>query len=126
MGESADLGFLHDVLGLVIVAHKTTGEAIKALIVRLHDGAERTAFAGQRPMRQFEVIRSGGDVGQGFSSTVHMRLHYLHQMTLKAKGSQNSRLRKALPFLDSMCVPEREAFRALFAIIAFSAKGDLE
>ena len=71
-----------------------TGQAIEPLIVRLHDGSECTAFAGERPMCQFDVIRGGGDVSQVFSSVGHRHLLYLHQMTFAAKGSRNNRLRK--------------------------------
>src|SRR5690606_26655177 len=108
MAESADIGFLHDVLGLAIVAHKTTGEAIKALTVRLHDGAERTAFSRHRPMRQFQVVGCSDKFCQIASSAVHERLHHLHQMTFDTKGSQNSRTCKALSVLIAWAVPGRK------------------
>src|SRR5258707_379205 len=45
MGECPDIGFLHHVLGLAVVAQDSAGEPVKPAIVRLHDRADRRLIA---------------------------------------------------------------------------------
>ena len=89
MGKGADIGFLHDVLGFGIVAHNAPGEAIEALIVRLHDAAEGVAVARCRSRDHVEIggmeavrIRSLQALGHGFSP------HLTDWMAARGKGSQ--------------------------------------
>ena len=55
MREGADVGLLHDVLGLAVVAQDAAGEPVEPAVVRLHDGADRRLVARQRPPHQFGV-----------------------------------------------------------------------
>ena len=59
MREGADIGFLHDVLGLAVVAQDAAGEPVQPAIIRLHDRANRSLVAGKRPPHQFGVAGAG-------------------------------------------------------------------
>ena len=60
MREGADVGFLHHVLGLAVVAQDAAGEPVKPAIVRLHDRADRRLVAGAGAADQFGVAGPGG------------------------------------------------------------------
>ena len=61
MREGADIGFLHDVLGLAVVAQDAAGEPVQPAIVRLHDRANRRLVAGKRAADQFGIVRCRGE-----------------------------------------------------------------
>ena len=54
--ESPDVGFLKHVLGLAVVLHDTSGDAVKALVVAQHDGAESARLASLGQEHQIEVV----------------------------------------------------------------------
>ena len=63
MRESPDIGFLHDVLGLAVVAQDAAGKPVKPAIIRLHDGANGRLVAGAGARDQFGVaIRDGSNL----------------------------------------------------------------
>ncbi len=78
MREGADVGLLHDILGLAVVAQDAAGEPVEPAVVRLHDGADRGFVAGQRPPHQF-----------GVSSVERRALRYV---CLAHDGSTNNRV----------------------------------
>ena len=59
MGEGPDISLLNDVLGLAVVADDPPRQTIEALIVFLHDRAERSAVAGKRAPNQFRIVHGG-------------------------------------------------------------------
>ena len=60
MREGADVGLLHHVLGLAVVAQDAAGEPVEPAVVRLHDGANRRLVARQRPPHQLGVAGVDG------------------------------------------------------------------
>ena len=60
MGEGTDIGFLHHILGLAVVAQDAAGKAIEPAVVRLHDGADGGLVAGQRPPHQLGIAGFDG------------------------------------------------------------------
>jgi hypothetical protein len=60
MREGADIGFLHYVLGLAVVAQDAAGKTIEPAVVRLHDGAEGSFVTGKRPPYQLGVAGFDG------------------------------------------------------------------
>ena len=59
MGEGADIGFLHHILGLGVVAQDAAGQPIKPAVIRLHDRADRGFVAGKRAPHQLGVNIAG-------------------------------------------------------------------
>ena len=60
MREGANVGLLHHILGLAVVAQDAAGKAIEPAVIRLHDGANGRLVAGQRPPHQFGVAGFDG------------------------------------------------------------------
>ena len=60
MGEGPDIGFLHDVLGLAVVAQDAAGDPVEPAIVRLHDRANGAFLARAGAPDQFGVFRFAG------------------------------------------------------------------
>ena len=58
--EGADVGFLHHILGLGIIAQDAAGQPVEPAVVRLHDGANRRLVAGERPPNQFGIAGFDG------------------------------------------------------------------
>ena len=66
MGEGADIGVLHDVLGLAVVAQDAARQPIEPAVVGLHDRAHGSLVARERAADQFGVAGAGGgDCGMG-------------------------------------------------------------
>jgi hypothetical protein len=55
MGEGPDIGLLHDILGLAVIAHDAARDPVEPLIVCLDDGAAGVAVARQRPSYELHV-----------------------------------------------------------------------
>src|SRR3981081_4194028 len=55
MRERADIGFLHHVLGLAVVAQDAAGDPVKPAIVRLHDRANGRLIAISGALDQLGV-----------------------------------------------------------------------
>ena len=53
MRERPDIGFLHHVLGLAVVAQNAAGDPVKPAIVRLHDEANGRLIAPAGAPDQF-------------------------------------------------------------------------
>ena len=66
MRKRPDVGFLHDVLGLGVIAQDAAGEPVKSSIVRRDDGANRRLVAPKRAPDQFGVAAGGGNNLGGF------------------------------------------------------------
>src|SRR5436190_22613162 len=60
MGERPDIGFLHHVLGLAVVAQDSAGEPVEPAIVRLHDRADRRLIALAGAPDQFGLSAPDG------------------------------------------------------------------
>ena len=66
MREGADVGFLHHVLGLAIVAQDAAGEPVEPAVMGLDDGAHGRLVAGERTPDELGVGGAGGDgLGDG-------------------------------------------------------------
>src|SRR5207247_6088636 len=59
-GERPDIGFLHHVLGLAVVAQDSAGEPVEPAIVRLHDRADRRLIALAGAPDQFGLSAPDG------------------------------------------------------------------
>ncbi len=59
MREGADIGFLHHILGVGVVAQDAAGQPIKPAVIRLHDHANRGFVAGKRAPHQLGVNIAG-------------------------------------------------------------------
>lgn len=53
MGESADIGFLNDILGFAVAAQNSARQTIEPAVVGLHDLAQRGLVMAPRPLDQF-------------------------------------------------------------------------
>ena len=71
MREGADVGLLHDVLGLAVVAQDAAGEAVEPAVVRLHDRADRRLVAAQRRGEPARRRRCGAGNQPGLSLLQH-------------------------------------------------------
>lgn len=63
MGEGADVGVLHDVLSLAVIAQDAARQPEQPAIVRLHDGAHRSLVPRERALHQSGIScrdRGGG------------------------------------------------------------------
>ena len=59
MREGTNVGFLHDVLGLAVVAQDAAGDPVELAIVRLHDGANRAFVTRAGAANQFQIVIAG-------------------------------------------------------------------
>ena len=59
MGEGPDIGLLHHILGLAVIAQDAAGEPVEPAVVGLHDGADGGLVAGGRTAHQFGVAAAG-------------------------------------------------------------------
>ena len=64
MGEGPDIGLLHHILGLAVVAQDAAGEPVEPAVVRLHDAADGGFIARQR---------AGDQRGVGGPGCVYLR-----------------------------------------------------
>jgi hypothetical protein len=61
----ADVGGLHDVLGLRIVASDGAGGAVEALVVAAHDDLKERGFAGEHAADDLFIAEGAGGSGDG-------------------------------------------------------------